>query len=82
MQFPAPPSCKLRGGKEGHVAGAGLDFKDTGWDGGKKQAKANLLSVFPPDRFLFGIQHVVVNLPGLYFQVAADAVGNGLIQFM
>ena len=41
--------------------------------------KATLLSVFPPDRFLFGIQHVVVNLPSLYFQVAADAVGNGLI---
>ena len=44
--------------------------------------KANLLSVFPPNRFLFGIQHVVIDLPGLYFQVAADAVGNGLIQFM
>ena len=44
--------------------------------------KANLSSVFPPDRFLFSIQHVVINLPGLYFQVTADAVGNGLIQFM
>ena len=44
--------------------------------------KANLLSVFPPNRFLLGIQHVVIDLPGLYFQVAADAVGNGLIQFM
>ena len=44
--------------------------------------KANLLSVFPPNHFLFGVQHVVVNLPGLYFQVAADAVGNGLVQFM
>ena len=44
--------------------------------------KANLSSVFPPDRFLFSIQHVVINLPSLYFQVTADAVGNGLIQFM
>lgn len=44
--------------------------------------KANLSSVFPPDRFLFGIQHVVINLPSLYFQVTADAVGNGLVQFM
>lgn len=44
--------------------------------------KATLLSVFPPDRFLFGIQHIVIDLPGLHFQVAADAVGNGLIQFM
>lgn len=44
--------------------------------------KVNLLSVFPPDRFLLGLQHVVIDLPGLYFQVTADAVGNGLIQFM
>ena len=82
MQFPAPPSCNSRGGKERLVAGAGLDYRDTGGDGGKKQAKANLLSVFPSDRFLFGIQHVVIDLPGLHFQVTADAVGNGLIQFM
>ena len=44
--------------------------------------KANLLSAFPPNRFLLGIQHVVINLPSLYFQVTADAVGNGLVQFM
>lgn len=44
--------------------------------------KATLLSVFPPNRFLFGIQYVVIDLPSLYFQVAADTVGNGLIQFM